>query len=150
MFCRNCGKEVDDNAYVCTGCGCLVNEGKARRKEVVEGQSKKEKIATILLMVSFGLFCYFLFLRFFSVYNLFGVIDSSKEVEMYNFLVNTQNIIAWIVSCLALSVAVFALIFGLKEKSSLKILLILNFMLALSIGLAYTCNMLLDFMSSIL
>ena len=26
MFCRNCGKEVADNAYVCTGCGCLVQD----------------------------------------------------------------------------------------------------------------------------
>ena len=64
MFCRNCGKEVDDNAYVCTGCGCLVNDGKVRRKEAVEGQNKKGKIAKILLLVSFGLFCRFLFLRY--------------------------------------------------------------------------------------
>ncbi len=25
MFCSNCGKELPDNAVVCTGCGCLVN-----------------------------------------------------------------------------------------------------------------------------
>ena len=22
MFCRNCGKEVNDNAVICPGCGC--------------------------------------------------------------------------------------------------------------------------------
>ena len=26
MFCRNCGKEVDNNAAVCPGCGVLVTE----------------------------------------------------------------------------------------------------------------------------
>lgn len=26
MYCRYCGKELDDKAYVCVGCGRLVNE----------------------------------------------------------------------------------------------------------------------------
>ena len=26
-FCRNCGAEVHQNAYICTKCGALVNEG---------------------------------------------------------------------------------------------------------------------------
>lgn len=24
MFCRHCGKEINDNAYICVGCGCKV------------------------------------------------------------------------------------------------------------------------------
>ncbi len=27
MFCRNCGKEIDNNAAVCTGCGVAVGQG---------------------------------------------------------------------------------------------------------------------------
>lgn len=27
MFCRNCGKEIDNNAAVCTGCGFAVGQG---------------------------------------------------------------------------------------------------------------------------
>ena len=26
MFCKNCGKEICDEAVVCTNCGCLVKE----------------------------------------------------------------------------------------------------------------------------
>ncbi len=26
MFCKNCGKEIDDNAYVCLHCGAKIKE----------------------------------------------------------------------------------------------------------------------------
>lgn len=26
MFCKNCGKEIDDNAYVCLNCGAKVQD----------------------------------------------------------------------------------------------------------------------------
>jgi len=29
MFCNKCGKEINDEAVVCVGCGCAVNEAKA-------------------------------------------------------------------------------------------------------------------------
>ena len=25
MYCRNCGKEIDENAFICVHCGSLVN-----------------------------------------------------------------------------------------------------------------------------
>ena len=28
MYCRKCGKEIDDEAIVCIGCGCAVEETK--------------------------------------------------------------------------------------------------------------------------
>ena len=27
MYCRNCGKEIDANAAVCVGCGCIPSSG---------------------------------------------------------------------------------------------------------------------------
>ena len=30
MFCRNCGKEIDDKAYVCPHCGVLTNQAAAK------------------------------------------------------------------------------------------------------------------------
>ena len=27
MYCRNCGKEIDANATVCVGCGCIPSSG---------------------------------------------------------------------------------------------------------------------------
>lgn len=50
MFCSNCGKELDDNAVVCTHCGCLTREASfvkpmVERSEVEEGQSNGIAIA---------------------------------------------------------------------------------------------------------
>ena len=35
-FCRNCGKEVNEKAYVCLSCGALVNEKKEEPKPIVK------------------------------------------------------------------------------------------------------------------
>ena len=36
MFCRKCGKEVNEDAFVCIHCGCLINE-----ESVVKKKKKK-------------------------------------------------------------------------------------------------------------
>lgn len=33
MYCKNCGKEIDDNAYVCPNCGVKVKDELAERRE---------------------------------------------------------------------------------------------------------------------
>lgn len=33
MFCKNCGKEIDDNAFVCLGCGAKVQDDTQPVKE---------------------------------------------------------------------------------------------------------------------
>ncbi len=38
MFCKNCGKEIDDKAAVCPYCGVLVKSG------AVEGEEKKKGV----------------------------------------------------------------------------------------------------------
>jgi len=38
MYCSNCGKEMSDEAYVCTDCGCLLKE-----EPIVEEKKEKEK-----------------------------------------------------------------------------------------------------------
>lgn len=30
MYCRNCGKEIDENAFICVHCGSLVNGGRVK------------------------------------------------------------------------------------------------------------------------
>lgn len=44
MFCSNCGKEIDDKAVVCIGCGCAVQPVKK-----VCNCTDKSFIATLLL-----------------------------------------------------------------------------------------------------
>ncbi len=38
MFCRTCGKEVNDNAIVCPNCGCLIDE-----TSVIKSEEKPQK-----------------------------------------------------------------------------------------------------------
>ena len=33
MYCRKCGKEIDDEAVVCIGCGCAVEETKVNKED---------------------------------------------------------------------------------------------------------------------
>lgn len=43
MFCKNCGKELDDNAQFCTGCGARVRED-GEVKRVNTGRTEREKV----------------------------------------------------------------------------------------------------------
>ena len=64
MFCKNCGKEIDDNAVVCPYCGIQVVETKP--VETAAATVSEERIvnglgiaAFIVGMVSFGLGVFF-------------------------------------------------------------------------------------------
>lgn len=48
MFCRNCGKEIDDNAVVCVHCGV------ATGKQMPGSNSDKSWIAALLLCLFLG------------------------------------------------------------------------------------------------
>lgn len=37
MFCKNCGKEIDDNAVVCIHCGVAVGNGVQEKPKKVNG-----------------------------------------------------------------------------------------------------------------
>lgn len=51
MYCRNCGKEIDDNAYICIHCGVKVQEEKST-KEINEAADNGSK-------VGWGFLCWF-------------------------------------------------------------------------------------------
>lgn len=52
MYCKNCGKEIDDNAYVCLNCGAKV--GTDLSKGIAVGESGKSKVAAGLLGIFLG------------------------------------------------------------------------------------------------
>lgn len=53
MFCKNCGKEVRDNAVICVQCGCAVS---ATKPNVLEdaSASPKSKMTALLLCFFLG------------------------------------------------------------------------------------------------
>ena len=54
MFCKNCGKEIADDADVCTNCGCFVNKASTANSLKDENVGNKSKIASGLLGLFFG------------------------------------------------------------------------------------------------
>lgn len=57
MFCKNCGKEVDEKAYVCIHCGCKLDEEEKTENNVFESLSQAFSVialAGILVYIIFS------------------------------------------------------------------------------------------------
>jgi uncharacterized membrane protein YvbJ len=55
MYCKNCGRQIDDNADVCLGCGVYTDKGRAMAGRAVNQQNQNmEDVSTNALdIVSF-------------------------------------------------------------------------------------------------
>ena len=69
MYCSNCGKELCDEAYVCTNCGCLLKE------EPILEENKKEKANGMAIA---GFVCSFLFPVLGWVFGGIGLSNAAK------------------------------------------------------------------------
>lgn len=71
MFCSKCGKEMPDDAVICTGCGCLLKKDIAPQTATSSGlnssalqaaqgnaEAKAKKIARIFFFVSVAIICF--------------------------------------------------------------------------------------------
>lgn len=45
MFCKKCGKEVNEDAFVCIHCGCLLDESyvKNKKNEIVDDENEVDE-----------------------------------------------------------------------------------------------------------
>ena len=83
MYCKYCGKEVDNDAVICPGCGKLTDKGNQVVKPVSASSAsnvqpkaqKKESLSkgTILALTAF--FCYAVGMMLNTIVTLIGVID---------------------------------------------------------------------------
>ena len=64
MFCNKCGKEINDDAVVCVGCGCAVNESKSLKDN--------KGLVTLLLCLLLG---YLGAHRFYTGHIVIGVVQ---------------------------------------------------------------------------
>ena len=65
MFCSKCGKEINDEAVICIGCGCAVNQPK---KEMNDNRG----VITVLLCWFLGIFGAH---RFYTGHTTIGIIQ---------------------------------------------------------------------------
>ena len=51
MFCKNCGKELKDEARFCNRCGtCLISEGSNQEKNKIKQEDNSAYITNILII----------------------------------------------------------------------------------------------------
>ena len=151
MFCRNCGKELPENAYVCIGCGCLAEskpvqptrkiENRNNFENITEKKSKNGLLLKIFLMVSFALACLALGALIMSVFfgqvEIRGIYRRMSYGEIYYNYGNIYFEISWIIlsyifAFISMGSGIFVLILGLREKEELKLIAILDFILSVS------------------
>lgn len=126
MFCRNCGKEVDDNAYACTGCGTLLKAA-AMPQAVLAPQrafaspeqvaSGKVKVAKIFAILAFSFACLTLFL----LLGTLGTMYIYTYSNLYSVDVRVRYdevliIMALLMGLTALAMGIVGMIMGLRCK----------------------------------
>ena len=113
MYCRNCGKEIDENAFICVHCGSLVNGGRVktfRRNSNVIGIAS---IIAGILALALSLSCFF---------------KDISSVGMYtNFYERFNYAIGFIL--IPFIFMIVSLVLSLKRKIILVIKLVLDLLL---------------------
>lgn len=129
MFCKNCGKEISNEAAICVNCGVWVN-GNAPKKEVVEEKVEKAaKLSKLFGIISFSLIALTTVLIFAGI--AFAYVDVDVHLSYgsyYNYYAYGYAYLEWeyvsvicavVFSWMALGLGVTSFIFGLKTKKCL-------------------------------
>ena len=77
MFCTKCGKEVRDEAVVCTGCGCVLQNGGT--VSGVPGTGKKTQTAAIFGII--GIVFAWIFALIGHITSIIGIVQGIKEYK---------------------------------------------------------------------
>lgn len=125
MYCRYCGKQLEDGTVICPGCGRLTDDGQRLVKPVaqsaaapVQNATKKTKLtkSTITALVAFFL-C-----LFGAVLNTIITTSSTMQQLMgeSSYMLGQIGLVAvaGIFSILTLIVAVVSLVFSVTERAS--------------------------------
>ena len=139
MFCKYCGKETPENAYVCLGCGCVVDNkavGKNRNAGVFETEEnpKNSLLFKLFLIISFSMTLVGLGMCLLS----FAYLDVSVSVSQslyssyhyadeYVYPNYVFSLLSLIFGAVGMGLGIVTFVFGLKEKERFKMIAILNF-----------------------
>lgn len=126
MYCKYCGKEVDNDAVICPGCGKLTDKGSQVMKPVsalpvsnVQPKAqKKESLSkgTILALTAF--FCYAVGMMLNTIVTLIGVIDKLNVPGSTAGQVGVL-IVSGIFSVLTIAFGIASFVISCIEKDSL-------------------------------
>lgn len=137
MFCKICGKELNEHAFACPNCGCLVNEGvyKKKKSELAGTNGSNDKLLKTFLIIAFS--CSMASLLF----AMASVIYPYLSVELYSgyytytvsyWRTGSTAIPAFIFGIFALGTGITSFVLGLKKKDNvLQMISIINFILCI-------------------
>ena len=82
MFCSKCGKEIDDNAVVCIGCGCAVEKPAQKAYPVCQNAQRESHVPLILGIV--GIIFAWIFALVGHITSIIGIVLGIKEYKETN------------------------------------------------------------------
>lgn len=103
MFCSKCGKEIADEAIICTGCGCAVKNTNA--KPVPTATTEKKSQASLILGIV-GIVFAWLFALVGHITSIIGIILGIKEYK------ETNRMTGLVLSIIGEVCAIFSSIIG--------------------------------------
>lgn len=79
MYCKKCGAQIDDNAYVCVHCGALVKEQSQEAAYAQSGAAQQSKKTNGMAIA--GFVCSFLFALLGLIFSIIGMKQCEERGE---------------------------------------------------------------------
>ena len=79
MYCRKCGAQIDDEAYVCVHCGALVKEQSQEAAYAQSGAAQQSKKTNAMAIA--GFVCSFLFAILGLIFSIIGMKQCEERGE---------------------------------------------------------------------
>ena len=108
-FCQHCGKEIMDEAVVCTGCGCAVNHSSVNQSTSTKAE-KKTSVSLFLGII--GIVFAWLFALVGHITSIIGIILGIKEYK------ETEKMTGLVISIIGEVCSIFSSIIGAVAFSS--------------------------------
>ena len=105
MFCSKCGKEIANEAIICTGCGCAVERGYVALTSSTPVKSQKKTSAALVLGI-IGIIFAWLFALVGHITSIIGIILGIKEYK------ETEKMTGLVLSIIGEVCSIFSSIIG--------------------------------------
>lgn len=129
MYCKKCGKELLDEAVVCTGCGTWVKES-TEKQSTPKGVGKNAKLAKLFGVIAFSLIMATWFFVF------VGIADISLNTTSYRYngpWTSGSFSAALVFGLCGLGFGITSFVFGLKEKENIAVKYVSNLIFVTSV-----------------
>ena len=111
MFCSKCGKQIADEAVICTGCGCAVDNPNINKTVSTLAKTGK-KTSTSLILGIVGIVFAWLFALVGHITSIIGIILGIKEYK------ETEKMTGLVISIIGEVCSIFSSIIGAVAFSS--------------------------------